>query len=334
MNPNFSIIIAKQVENIISANHDKIYELIKEAYISHHNKEIVNPPSYFLKYNDRPNSRIIALPASITHNPRIAGIKWIASNPENISIGLNRASAVIILNDYDTGYPIACIEGSLISAIRTAYSAVLAADNLIKPKKVNTLGIIGTGRIAYNIVKCLYLQKWDIDNIILYDTQEDYSKKFISLLNKNNIKLSDKVSIENKKENLVNKSDLLILTTTAKEPYINDSYEIKVNAIILNISLRDLDPEILIQSNNVVDDIEHIMHANTSPHLAQQKYGNTDFINGTIGHLITSNIVLDSKKPTIVSPMGLGILDITLANFIYIQSEKNQQSIPINNFFG
>jgi ornithine cyclodeaminase len=334
MNQNFSIITAEQVSDIISNNHKKIYELIKKAYISHHNKETINPPSYFLRYSDKPNSRIIALPASITHNPRISGIKWIASNPDNINIGLNRASAVIILNDYDTGYPIACLEGSLISAIRTAYSAVLSADNLIINKKVNTLGIIGTGRIAYNIIKCLHLQGWDIDHITLHDTLENSLKSFISLLNENNIKLAEKITTEDKKENLVKKSDLLILTTTAKEPYINDSYKIKNNTVILNISLRDLSPEVLIKYNNIVDDLDHIMHANTSPHLTQQKYGNTNFINGTIGHLITNAVVIDNKKPTVVSPMGLGILDIALANFVYCESEKNQQSIKINNFFG
>ena len=53
----------------------------------------------------------------------LSGVKWIASYPDNHKIGLPRASAVIVLNDAEHGHPIACMEGSIISAVRTAASA-------------------------------------------------------------------------------------------------------------------------------------------------------------------------------------------------------------------
>ena len=332
MNQNFSVITAKSVEGIINNNHQAVYDIIKDTYIAHHNKDTVNPPSYFIWYPDKPLSRIIALPALIANKDKIAGIKWISSNPENINNGLNRASAVIILNDYETGYPLACIEGSLISAVRTAYSAVLVTDHLIKNKKVNTIGVVGTGRIAFNIIKCLSNQKGSANNIILYDKVTKNAEDFSSQLQNKKFTLHSNIKVENKLDKLLQESDLLIFTTTGKTPYVDKYNLIKKNAVLLNISLRDIAPDIIEQSSNIVDDIEHVMNANTSPHLAQQKYNHTNFINATIGELLVNNLNFDIK-PIIVSPMGLGILDIALSKFVYEQAQKQQENIIIKDFY-
>ena len=97
-------------------------------------------------FPDRPSSRIIALPASIGGPARVDGLKWISSFPENVAAGIPRASAVLILNDHDTGYPFACLESSIISATRTAASAALAADWLSRGRpRPSRIGFVGTG---------------------------------------------------------------------------------------------------------------------------------------------------------------------------------------------
>ena len=56
---------------------------------------------------------------------------------------------------------------------------------------------------------------------------------------------------------------------------------------MLHVSLRDLAPQILLTATNIVDDIDHCLTANTSPHLAEQLTGNREFLHGTLGDVIT-----------------------------------------------
>src|SRR6202035_3592382 len=126
--PPFAVIPGAQVRRVLEGREEQIVQLVEATYRLHSAGDSVNPPSYFLRFPDRPASRIIALPASIGGEVKVAGIKWISSFPDNVAAGIPRASAVLILNDHDSGYPFACIEASIISATRTAAMAAMAAD--------------------------------------------------------------------------------------------------------------------------------------------------------------------------------------------------------------
>ncbi|MER6900500.1 2,3-diaminopropionate biosynthesis protein SbnB, partial [Amycolatopsis sp. NPDC000740] len=126
--PEFAVVSGAQVHQVLDGAEKHLVELIEATYRLHGQQATVNPPSYFLRFPDRPSARIIALPASVGGEVAVDGVKWISSFPENVRTGLPRASAVLILNDQATGYPLACMESSIISASRTAASAALAAD--------------------------------------------------------------------------------------------------------------------------------------------------------------------------------------------------------------
>ena len=144
--PPFAVISGAQVQGALQGREKEIVELVAATYRLHGAGDSVNPPSYFLRFPDRPSSRIIALPASIGGPIRVDGLKWISSFPENVAAGIPRASAVLILNDHDTGYPFACLESSIISATRTAASAALAADWLTRGRPRPTPGrVCGDG---------------------------------------------------------------------------------------------------------------------------------------------------------------------------------------------
>jgi len=99
------------------------------------------------------------------------------------------------------------------------------------------------------------------------------------------------------------------------------------------VSLRDLAPEILLASTNVVDDVEHCLKASTSPHLAEQLTGNRDFLLGTLGDVMLRRVTIPADRPLIFSPFGLGVLDLTVGKFVYDEVVRTGELQVVDGFF-
>src|SRR6266508_594275 len=265
-----SIINGKTVYDIVRAHRGECIGVVREAYLAHADGQSVNPDSYFLKFPDKPDCRVIALPAYLGKNFDVAGLKWIASYPANIQRGFPRASAVLVLNSYETGYPFAILESSIISAARTAASAALAAYWLNgRSRRAHSLGVVGTGFIARYVYDFLVDTGWAIEDVRLYDKSPLESEKFRNTACR--LEHHRTVTIAPDVGQLLKASDLIAFTTLASAPHIADAALFEHNPLVLHISLRDLAPGILLGSQNVFDDVEHVMKANTSPHHAEQK---------------------------------------------------------------
>jgi N-[(2S)-2-amino-2-carboxyethyl]-L-glutamate dehydrogenase len=332
MNFELSIINGKTVFDIIRAHPADCVNIVRDAYLAHADGHSVNPDSFFLKFPDKPDCRIIALPAYLGNGCGVAGLKWIASYPGNIKRGFPRASAVLVLNDYETGYPFAILESSIISAARTAASAALAADWLSgRTRRARSLGIVGTGFIARYVYDFLIHTAWEIDEVRLYDTSPQESEKFRSRACR--AEQHRTVTVVPDVAQLVRACDLILFTTVASTPHVTDATLFEHNPLVLHISLRDLAPEIVLGSQNVVDDVEHVMKANTSPHLAEQKTGNRNFVTGTLADIMTGRRSVNRNRPIIFSPFGMGILDLAVGKWVYDQAAAVGRDQRLPDFF-
>lgn len=332
MDMQFAVISGKTVHSIVHSDVPGCVRRVEEAYLTHDEGNSVNPDSYFLRFPEQPQNRIIALPAHLGGGVGVSGIKWIASYPDNIHQGFPRASAVLILNDEHNGYPFACLEASIISAARTAGSAALAAEWLNgRRKSVETLGIVGNGLIARYIYSFLLALGWEIDQVLLHDKAEEESARFAHEVCQPD--RHRRVAAEADCDALLRQSDLIVLATVAGTPYIEDASLFAHNPIVLNISLRDLAPGLLLNSYNIVDDVEHVMKASTSPHLAEQASGGRDFVTGTLAQLIRGVCAVDRSKPIIFSPFGLGVLDLAIGKWVYDLARARGEHLPVDDFF-
>lgn len=327
--PSFAIISGAQVHEAISGREKQITRVIEAAYRLHGEGLTINPDSTFLHFPDRPSSRIIALPASVRGDIDVHGIKWIASFPENVTNGLPRASAVLVLNDTETGYPFACLEGSIISAVRTAASTALAAVELSDRRgpRPTRVGFFGVGLIARYIHTYLTGTGFAFEEVGIHDLSPQHACSFRDYLRGTE---NGAIKIQESAEDLVRSSDLIVFATVAGEPHVTDPAWFGHNPLVLHVSLRDLSPQIILCSYNVVDDVEHCMKANTSPHLTEQQVGHRDFVAGTLYDVLTGITTPPSDKPVVFSPFGLGVLDLAVARYVYdeVTAAGHLQTIP------
>lgn len=168
---------------------------------------------------------------------------------------------------------------------------------------------------------------------MLFDLNKEYSANFANYVQQS---YNGKIDIAASLEQGCKESDLIILATTAPQPYITSLEWFKHNPTVLNISLRDLSSEIILNSVNIVDDVSHCLKASTSPHLAYLEVGHHNFIMGTIGGMLKDQSQKDFrsiKKPKVYSPFGMGILDIALGSFVYNEISSQGNGIVMKDFF-
>jgi ornithine cyclodeaminase len=329
--PPFAVISGAQVQGALRGHENEIMALVGATYRLHSDGDSVNPPSYFLRFPDRPTSRIIALPASIGGDIRVDGVKWISSFPENVAAGIPRASGVLILNDHDTGYPFACLETSIISATRTAALAALAADRLSTGDRPTRVGFFGVGLIARYIHTFLAGTGWTFDEIGVHDLAPDSAAGFRGYLEQAGA--TGRITVHDRPEDLIRSSDLVVFATVAGEPHVSDLSWFDHHPLVLHVSLRDLSPEIVLASANLVDDVEHCLKANTSPHLAEQLTGNRDFLLGTLADVLASRVTVPADRPVVFSPFGLGVLDLAVGKYVYDQVTRAGDLAVVDGFF-
>lgn len=326
------LLTGNEIDKLLHNRDKDILAIVQQAYQAHERGNTIMPPNAYLRFLNKEKERIIAKPAYLGEDFEVAGIKWIASFPENLAKNLERASATLVLNSVETGRPIAILESSIISAKRTAASAALAAQHLWAWDTVETVGLVGCGLINFETLRFLLSVYPDIKNVILHDLiperAEIFKQKVLQLNPQLNIRLTNELN------EVLKKSLIISLATTAVNPHISSLSGCQNHAVILHISLRDLMPQVILNAYNVVDDIEQVCSNKTSLNLAEQQVGHRKFIRSTIGEILNGKRPKDNfeNSVSIFSPFGLGILDMAVAKLVSTFAQKQHLGTVIPDF--
>ena len=309
------IIGAAEVEAALQGREKQVLEAVQNAYETHSRGASSLPHSSFLRFPDSDKDRIICLPAYLGDDYQLAGVKWIASMPDNVARGMERASAVIILNDRVTGRPGAVVEGSIISKQRTAASAALAST-VLAPREPGAIGFVGCGPINTAVAQFLTTVWPTSSRLMAFDLDPARAEVFGEALRAQRPGADFRVGAS--LEEVLSECPMVAFATTAITPYVDDLDACPAGATILHISLRDLKAGAIVSNHNIVDDLDHVNRAATSIHLAAEQEGHTDFVHSSLGDILLGNANLPERdgRKVIFSPFGLGVLDLAVAGLV------------------
>ncbi|MGO4294960.1 2,3-diaminopropionate biosynthesis protein SbnB [Chitinophaga sp. RAB17] len=305
-------------ENIqdIGIDWKELTGVIRAATDALHENDYSQPIKPYLRYGD-PKNRIIAMPAYVGGGSPLAGIKWIASFPDNIHKNKLRANSVTILNEHDSGVPICVINTSMISAVRTAAVSGVLVEKYLALKKADerfTVGIIGfgpIGRMHLSMVSALLGNR--LEKVLLYDVKGvDLSAVDASL--------REKVTIGDSWEACYTDADIFITCTVSTSPYV-DKAPLK-GSLQLNVSLRDYKVEMVSHMDVViVDDWEEVCRQNTDIENMHKVMGLEKQDTLSIADIVCKD-ALSGKDDAVImfNPMGMAIFDIAVGGYYYQQA--------------
>ena len=317
---------------------EKIFEMrdyisaVEKAFKLYGEGKVQMPPKVYLSF---PKGDLRCMPVYIP-SLNIAGVKNVNVHPANKD--LPTVMATITLIDPETGFPVAIMDGTTITKMRTGAAGAVVAKYLSREDS-KTAAFIGTGVQARTQLEGLLIVRPGISKINAYDVDAKRAENFVQ-----NIKASYSIDVELKEsvQDAVAAADIVTTTTPVRKPIIKAQY-IKngthINAIGADApGKQELEVELLKRARVVIDNWEQSSHAGEINVAVSQKIISKEDIYADIGQIVTGKKAGrdTSEQITIFDSTGLAIQDIYSACMIYrklISNKKNEAELKKIPFF-
>jgi alanine dehydrogenase len=221
--------------------------------------------------------------------------------------------AVIIYNDPETGYPLAVMDGTDITAFRTGAASAVASKYLAR-KNARTLGLVGAGRQAYTQLLA-HAALYDLKLVKVYDISPASTDRFI--------KNFPQYRIEAHSLPEVMEADIVCTVTPAHQPVVKKEWVkpgVHINAVGADAhGKEELDPEILSEAVIFVDDLRQASTSGEVNVPLDKGLLDPGRIRGSLGDLVAGlkHGRSNDKEITVFDATGLAIEDIACAKLIY-----------------
>jgi alanine dehydrogenase len=270
-----------------------------------------------------------AMPAYIDGS---AGMKWVSVYPNNHNYNLPAVIAMIILCDPNNSYPLAIMDGTYITSMRTGAAGGIAVKYLAK-KDSSVIGMVGVGEQAETQLLAINEVLPKIEEVKAFSRHEDSRQRFAHKMGERlNINIHPVDTIEAAAD-----ADIIVATTYATGPVVKKEHVrpgTHINAIGADAEgKQELDTNLLVGAKIIIDEMEQACHSGEiNVPLAHGKIKVED-IYGTLGEVAAGMIKgrENNEEITIFDSTGLAIQDMVCAKLVYLKAKEKGASTF--NFF-
>jgi ornithine cyclodeaminase len=295
-----------------------VMDAVEDSFRLHHQGQTNLPHKTVLDMGERERGRGNAMPAYVGGEYDVFGIKWIAGFPKNPMLhGLPRATGFFILNDSWKGVPLAIMDCTLLSAMRTGAVTGVGAKYLARSDS-ESVAMIGAGVQARTQLEALKVALPGLKEARVFDIQCETAEAYAAEMGE---KLSMDVRAVGNAEAAVRDADVVVTVTVADEPIVKEAW-MKPGSFFSAVGSYQEEEFAVVENSDkvVVDGLEHVLHRGTpviALMVAQGTIEEADILElgAIVGGGAPGRETPDER--IFFSPIGMGTEDVCVCNNVY-----------------
>jgi len=295
-----------------------VMDAVEDSFRLHHQGKTILPYKTVLDMGERERGRSNAMPSYVGGEYDTFGIKWLAGFPHNPRLhGLPRATGFYILNDSQKGIPLAIMDCTWLSAMRTGAVTGVGAKYLARSDS-QSVAMIGAGVQARTQLEALQVAVPGLKEVRAFDIRQEAAEAYATEMSE---RLSMDVRAVRNAEAAVRGADIVVTVTVADEPIVKDAW-MKPGSLFAAVGSYQEEEFAVVENSDrvVVDGIDHVLHRGTpvlALMLAQGTIKEEDIIE--LGAIVCGDAAGRTRPQERIffSPIGMGTNDLCVCSRVY-----------------
>lgn len=306
----------EDVAAIFKGNADAIYSIIEDSFKKYLADDIIMPDKISQIFDEASQNRINCMPATLI-DEKICGMKWVSVFPSNAPKGVQNVTGIMLLSELETGFPIAVIDGTLSTKMRTA-------AKYLAPSKVETIGIIGAGeeaRMHFTLLKHMFptIKECRVSSLNT-EIEQGFIDKFKDIVP--DVKF---VTCNNDSHLCASGADIIVTAISGQSPVLKAA-DITKGGLYIHVGGWEDEYGVAQKANKIVcDEWEVVKHrSQTLCRMYKEGLLNDEDIHANLSELIAGTKVGRENDDEFIyfNSVGLSYIDINFANYIYEEAKK------------
>ncbi|MBU5213759.1 ornithine cyclodeaminase family protein [Heyndrickxia oleronia] len=313
------ILSEKEIRTLYSME-DAIQDL-EEALLFYKKGEIINPERTVIEFPTK-HASALYMPSAMDPIGK-AAVKIVTIFPHNPSKGKSTTQGVILLNDTNSGEPLACLNASYLTRLRTGAVSGIATKYLAK-ETASTVTLIGCGAMAESQLQAILFVR-NIKEVYLFNRTKIKAEQFAEKIKDISPWYKGTVSVVEDVNEAVSKSDIIICSTRSETPVFLGEV-LKPGTHINGVGsylphMQEVDVNTLLKCSKIVVDTLEGSRTEAGDFIIPERAGLWSFseLHGELGDLVSRDATgrETDEEITFFKSVGIAYFDLAVAANVY-----------------